>query len=556
MEPLVHSEPHLNLRMLVPLVRWVEHHHGVEALQRAAAAAGIPVEELRRGNSWVNLEAAENVHSYVFDLLGQDETAFRQVAGNALADAYGPMRFIIWATSPKAVYLRAMRTIHLISRISRYEVVAGGGNWLRARYHSDQPESRLMCLSRQGTIAAITTLWGLPTARITEHSCIGRGDSCCDYEVRWRPRSRLLPAVIGGAAGGAVAALLCILEPWSWTCAVWVALGAALGQLREVSRYHRAQVAVEEESQEALRQMADEEGMARRELAELHQRQSAWLGLVEQEVGERTSALQAIIGQLRTLQEDRATAIRGFSHDLNNPLMVCRSLVSLLREECADGSLDVEKLDEDLRTIVEAHGEVEQRLSKMMEFVLAESRHERLVVATIDTATLADELRRRLRAMLIGRPVAVTVFSTREAPASVSTDRLVFDRVLDNLLTNAAKYTSEGSIVVEISGAPGFLLLKVSDTGRGIADTEIERIFRANGSAADNRAPRSYGLGLSVVVRLLNRVGGRLEVLSKPNVGTTFWLYFPTELPAQDEAHAEHDELMARVVRIRRSTGE
>jgi signal transduction histidine kinase len=188
--------------------------------------------------------------------------------------------------------------------------------------------------------------------------------------------------------------------------------------------------------------------------------------------------------------------------------------------------------------------------------VLAESRHERLVVATIETTTLADELRRRLRAMLIGRPVAVTVFSTREAPPTVSTDRLVFDRVLDNLLTNAAKYTSEGSIVVEISGAPGFLLLKVSDTGRGIADAEIERIFRANGSVADERAPRSYGLGLSVVVRLLNRVGGRLEVLSKPNVGTTFWLYFPTEFPAEIEAHAEHDELMARVVRIRRSTGE
>ena len=72
----------------------------------------------------------------------------------------------------------------------------------------------------------------------------------------------------------------------------------------------------------------------------------------------------------------------------------------------------------------------------------------------------------------------------------------------------------------------GFLTLKLSDTGEGIPASQVERIFRPR-PADEPTKPNSYGIGLSSVVRLLAQIGGRIDVMSKPGVGTTFWAHFP-----------------------------
>jgi signal transduction histidine kinase len=133
----------------------------------------------------------------------------------------------------------------------------------------------------------------------------------------------------------------------------------------------------------------------------------------------------------------------------------------------------------------------------------------------------------------------------------------VFDRVVDNLLTNAAKYTDRGSIVVEVGGVPGFLTIKVSDTGKGIESTDIERIFQAEGSDQSKRAPHSFGVGLSVVVQLLAQIGGRLDVMSKPHSGTTFWAHFPVEAqtPVRPTMASGEREILHRVVTVRKAEG-
>jgi two-component system sensor histidine kinase EvgS len=164
-----------------------------------------------------------------------------------------------------------------------------------------------------------------------------------------------------------------------------------------------------------------------------------------------------------------------------------------------------------------------------------------------------------MRALVLGRDIRVSVFKTREAPEQIHIDTLVFERVIDNLFTNAAKYTERGSIVVELDGIPGFLTLKVSDTGCGIEEADIAHIFRPEGSAPERRSSHSLGIGLSVVIRLLQQIGGRLEVMSKPAQGTTFWAHFPIQ--GSESAHAPRsvplpgdDEVVHQVVTIRRAS--
>jgi signal transduction histidine kinase len=179
----------------------------------------------------------------------------------------------------------------------------------------------------------------------------------------------------------------------------------------------------------------------------------------------------------------------------------------------------------------------------------------------LEVAPLTERLRRRLRALVQGKDIRSSAFKTREAPESIETDLLLFDRVVDNLLTNAAKYTERGSIVVEIDGTTERLTLKISDTGRGISPEQIEGAFTPQGSERVARAKGSHGVGLSVVVQLLGEVGGRLEVMSKPASGTTFWVHFPLVLtarvkaPSAGEGLIEHyKDVLDRVVTIRRST--
>ena len=144
-------------------------------------------------------------------------------------------------------------------------------------------------------------------------------------------------------------------------------------------------------------------------------------------------------------------------------------------------------------------------------------------------------------------------------PGEVEIDPLALDRIIDNMLTNAVKYTERGSIVVELDGTPGHLVIKVSDTGRGIAPDAVERIFQPGGSSQTSRRGDSFGIGLSVVVQLLEQIGGRLEVMSKPASGTTFWVHLPVErappAPSPVRERPGHEkspaEALRRVVRIR-----
>jgi signal transduction histidine kinase len=171
-------------------------------------------------------------------------------------------------------------------------------------------------------------------------------------------------------------------------------------------------------------------------------------------------------------------------------------------------------------------------------------------------------LQRRLKALVHGRGIEIAVVLGADAPEAIIIDPLVFDRVVDNLLTNAAKYTERGSIRLTIGGAkhaalapPGSLVLALSDTGRGIAAAEIDRIFRPR-PAGEHAGPDSYGIGLSSAVRLLGQIGGGLEVTSQPGVGSTFTANFPPAPPEQRRAIADEglESVISRVVRVRKAS--
>jgi len=108
-------------------------------------------------------------------------------------------------------------------------------------------------------------------------------------------------------------------------------------------------------------------------------------------------------------------------------------------------------------------------------------------------------------------------------------DSMRFRQILDNLLSNAIKFTDKGGISVEVHVQAGNLILRISDTGIGIAEEDKDRLFNPF-EQADNSSTRRHGgtgLGLAITNRLVTLMGGHLEMSSKLGEGTTFTISMP-----------------------------
>ncbi len=543
--------PQYNARILRSLAEFLRSEFGQTALAEVATAGGFRTEELDGRSLWVSIDRIEAVLAGARARMPNDDV-FKRACVHKMAEAYGPIRYVMWATSPGAVYALAGRTYKLVTTNGDVTILARTRTSMDARISRPVPVSRLHCVLQQAQTAALPTLWGLPPAMLREDGCVALGDEACTYHLRWFDVKRWVPSLAGLAAGSALAFLLSGTPYVNGLASGAVALlGLAAGYIYELHHAGGRNVRVGEEINAALRQLADEEAEARRELLSLHQRQRDWARLLEEETTERARAFQQVLDGIGELQRARDSTLRGFSHDLNNPLAVLRANIEYLRENKSDP-----EVTEVLADFDQAAAQIGNLLAELMKAVSGSMTVIPLSPQLIDVGTITERLRRRVRALVYGRDIRASVFRTREAPEAITTDPLLFDRVLDNILTNAAKYTEIGSIVIELDGTPTSLVIKVSDTGRGIAPEDLERSFRPRG--ADG--PSGYGVGLSVVVQLLGQVGGRREVMSKPAHGTTFWVHFPIQLktrsnpppPGGEKRPEPYEQTLGRVLTIRR----
>jgi signal transduction histidine kinase len=541
------SSQHYNARILFPLLRYIDDHltpgEAESILQRAKVTRA---DILSRRSAWMSFDQFDRFLQGVVEQV-PDEQEFMRAASYKLHEAYGPLRFVLWATAPHRVVEISAKYMHLVSNVSRWELLEVSPTLIRARYYSKMPETRWMELSRQAQTIAMPTLWGLPKAQLQVKCSLGEGAPHSEWVVRFFRRPGWMPVLLGGMAGLLLAGLSSLLP--SGSLLPWLSLpmaGAALGYGWESRRTYRRNLDFSQEVTDAVRELARAEREARQENLGLLDRQKDWSRLMEEQVRDRTALLQQLVEDLRSLQADQQSAVQGVSHDLRNPLSVIRFGTELLRKEMTEGPLAVRDLVEDMS---QATDRMDSLLSGLIRSASSDPQLIEVNPEPVEVQPLVERLRRRLRALVHGRDIRVSVFRTREAPDAIECDQLILDRVLDNLLTNAAKYTETGSIVVEVGGTPGFLTVKVSDTGRGIDEDKIQSIFRPAATPPADRAPQSFGVGLSVVVQLLDQIGGRIEVMSRAGRGTTFWAHFPEELTPRSSGGRP---ALERVVTIRR----
>jgi signal transduction histidine kinase len=538
----------------------VKQNFGQPALDRLAIEGGLQPQMLERAAAWITHAQFERLLAAARSLMGSDEEFLRACA-HEMVKMYGPILLVLRCMSVRGTYEMMAKTVHLASRISTYEALHGTRTSIRLRYRSERAESRLMCMSRQGQLCSLPTIfWGMAAARLEESSCIARGDDCCEYNLRWYEPVRWRGPLCGGVLGALVAALLLSLEPG---LALQLALGGLpvigilVGLILEQRRLVADHMVFAEETNRELEHLVQAHARAVDEIQALHQRERQWNQQLENQIALRTARLDAVVERMHEARVPRRDKLRGLSHDINNPLTVLFGLANQLRRSPDDSAEGRELVD----TLEAAVQQMSHLVGELAAIVREDPTAPEFEPSTVEVEDLAARMRRQLRATVVGRDIRVTVFQTREAPRVVRTVPMMLERIIDNLLTNAAKYTDHGSIIVEVGGTPGYLLLKVSDTGRGIGPERLEQVLRAGGPDPNPPVGGSRGAGLSIVARLLDQLGGRLEIMSEPGEGTTVWMYLPCDAELKDgeqslDERETIEHVLRRVVKIRPKPGQ
>ncbi len=127
---------------------------------------------------------------------------------------------------------------------------------------------------------------------------------------------------------------------------------------------------------------------------------------------------------------------------------------------------------------------------------------------------------------------------------TVKGDKDKMERIINNLITNAVKFTSEGNVCFKASYENGWLTMKVSDTGVGMSEDMMKRIYAPFERATNANNADGYGLGLPITKGLVTLLGGTIEVESKQGAGTLFTVTLP--LPVTDEC-VEEEPVMVDV---------
>lgn len=549
------TTPEINTRTARSLLLYVADRFGKEALERVAARAGLDSQTLVGKSEFVSYDQYEVILTACRRYLRDDEE-FLRACVHHMREAWGPFVHLIRTASLGTIYRQFLRAFPQLSRYSRFDTIAYDSSSLTARYFTERDENRLACLSRQAFFKALPTIWGLPAAQLEESTCVAHGDGHCEYSLRWHEQVRWHGVALGMGSGALMAMIGASVNLAFPPMIVLPAIGGLLGYAWEVRRALGRSQDFGEETNQHLRELARSYMDANDEILDLNQRQHEWNRALEHQVSERSARLQEIVETATQLGEQRETTLRSMSHDLRNPLTVLRMAKFELKEILTEDGADENTVTELVTDMDVALNDMDRLVKNLLESARGGTGIIELQPQDLPVKPMVERLRRRVQALVRDRDIRVSVFRSREAPNQIFSDELLFDRVVDNLLSNAAKYTEQGSIVVEVTGVPGMLTVKVSDTGPGISGERIEKVFRSEGHPNGRDPDGSYGFGLSIVVRLLNQIRGRLEVMSKPNVGTTFWAHFPVDLEEEEHRVGEDmDEIVDRVVTIRRLVG-
>jgi HAMP domain-containing protein/CheY-like chemotaxis protein/signal transduction histidine kinase len=298
------------------------------------------------------------------------------------------------------------------------------------------------------------------------------------------------------------------------------------------------------ESEELLKSQQEELQQTNEELQEkatLLEKQKAEVEAKNREVEEARWAMEEKAEQLALTSKYKSEFLANMSHELRTPL---NSILILSRQlsENRDDNLSSKQV-QFAETIHSSGADLLSLINDILDLTKIESGMMSIDISDVSFAEVGGQLERSFQQIALDKKLNFAIEGDEQLPAFIRTDEKRLQQILKNLLSNAFKFTAQGSVTLRIEPAlPGMkfyqeslnraesvVAFSVTDTGIGIAADKQRIIFEAF-QQADGTTSRKYGgtgLGLSISREIARLLGGEIRVVSVPGEGSTFTLYLP-----------------------------
>ena len=246
-----------------------------------------------------------------------------------------------------------------------------------------------------------------------------------------------------------------------------------------------------------------------------------------------------LVADLRRANDLKSEFLATMSHELRTPLNVIIGYADLLRDE-AFGELADDQRDV-LDRLRSNAGSLLELINATLEVNRIEAGYAGVQLREVDLRQLLAELQHEIEHLV--RPSGVALrWEVPRTSDLVRTDPVKFKIVLRNLIGNALKFTKRGSVTVQVSFDLRGRLLEtaVRDTGAGIEPEQLPRIFDMFHQAPTDANPGGVGLGLYIVKRFVELLGGRVSASSIIGEGSVFRVSLPAGIVAQPLSLDEH----------------
>jgi signal transduction histidine kinase len=248
------------------------------------------------------------------------------------------------------------------------------------------------------------------------------------------------------------------------------------------------------------------------------------------ELAEQNELLRRQAFQLEQASAMKSQFLANVSHELRTPLNAIMGYTHLMLEGVS-GQLNHAQQDKLARVDANAR-HLLAVINDLLDITRIESGKMPVQVERIRLPELIEEVMTEVEPVIAGTRLAVTRSLSPDLP-EIATDRQKVKQIVLNLLSNALKFTPEGSVAIrlELHDHAGEISIAVSDTGIGIAEENQKTIFEAFEQANSSLARRQggTGLGLSICRRLASLLDGRITLASRLGEGSTFTLFLPAK---------------------------
>ena len=242
--------------------------------------------------------------------------------------------------------------------------------------------------------------------------------------------------------------------------------------------------------------------------------------------------LRKAMEEVEQANKAKTDFLANMSHEIRTPINVIIGMNEMIERECKD-----EAVLEYASNVESASGTLLALVNDILDLSKIESGKMEIIPNEFNLTDLATDCYQSAMARLSEKNVLFEIQNDNNLPVSLYADEMRIKQVINNLLTNAIKYTESGKIVLKFDFVNngdnrGDLKISVSDTGSGIKPEDLEKLFEKFRRVDEkkNKKIEGTGLGLNITKNFVNLMDGEISVSSTYGEGSTFFVSLPVKL--------------------------